>query len=1161
LKDTKVTMPDGSHKSLYDLLGGDSGGLMKLMRDGAIYWESGVLVLGTDADGTSIVQVNISFRDQAGRVLGSFGVSYDNEKHGFQRAFSFNFSNVAVRAAVQQFLMQLFGVSTLAALEQKLKQEGIQSLSEIFVGGGGQRQGGGNGNRQEGEGVGSRPTVARANRSLLDRIRERVAARREMMSSRQFMRMRDLDGPMDEWQDEPMDEEAAVSPADEPEGAPEEQEEEEDRGGGRRSLADIFGPQFMSMLRGGHINWSQGSLTLGVDAEGNSFLGVSVSFVTANNRPLGQINVAWNNKQHGFDVVMNLEFRNPEVRRAVQNLLILLLNVTDQNHDGSRVDDLERAIRGVGSDALANIQISIEKPDGSIEKVSLADMFGDEFVSMLSGARVNWNLGSVSFGRSANGDSIFQVSLPLVDASGRKLGTFSIAWDATARGFSRVFTLNLSHPAVRAAVIQFLARLLNVTDADNDGSLLDELETKLKELGPGALDKIKIRVPDPDHPGQTKEVSLGSFFGEEFLQMLSAGHIDWSSGTLSFGRSAKNELIMGISAAFRDADNKIIGHFNIAYDSSKQGIGYFLQLNFDNPAVRAAVQNFLINLLGVQDADNDGSRLDDLEAKLKDLGYGGLQSMLVDMPGGGKKSLGELLGADFFNFLNNEGRIDWNSGSVTIGTDASGKKVFQATFSFRDSLGREIGTYAVTYDDAEHGLSYTLALNMKHDKVWAAVNRMKGMINASAADALARIPVQLQAPGEQPGTTTPPTTPHPPQGYCFAAGTPVLTRSGLKPIETIQVGEEVLSYNESKTVAEWQKVVATPRSERDGLVELRLNGEILRCSNNHRFYTVNRGWVQADRLVPGDNLMDKEGRAVVVTEAAVPLDGKAPVFNLTVANNRNYFAGRGSLLVHNRKMMDPDAGGDGGYPGEDGGEGEEPVSAPASTEPPAMNLGELLGEDFLNAIAGASISREDSLLTLGTGADGKRIISAQFALFSGGRKLGTYTIGYDPDKKGLSVGYSLEMSHPLVQAAVQRFLMVLLGVDPAASNALQLLEAKLKEVTADTLTETVVTIGGQRVTLGDLLGDDFVDALENGFIDWNDGTMSFGFGADGKAYFQVSIAYRDQNGNVLGHMNIVYDSAKQGFSTTLSFNMENLFVRNAVQNLLRGLLQLPPTAS
>lgn len=91
---------------------------------------------------------------------------------------------------------------------------------------------------------------------------------------------------------------------------------------------------------------------------------------------------------------------------------------------------------------------------------------------------------------------------------------------------------------------------------------------------------------------------------------------------------------------------------------------------------------------------------------------------------------------------------------------------------------------------------------------------------------------------------------------CFAAGTPIHTKYGIKNIEDIQVGDLVLTHK-----GRFRKVLGTKVSQSNDLYELQstFNTTKLYVTGNHRMYT-NEGWVRVDELVKGKHLLASSGK-------------------------------------------------------------------------------------------------------------------------------------------------------------------------------------------------------------------------------------------------------------------------------------------------------------
>lgn len=169
---------------------------------------------------------------------------------------------------------------------------------------------------------------------------------------------------------------------------------------------------------------------------------------------------------------------------------------------------------------------------------------------------------------------------------------------------------------------------------------------------------------------------------------------------------------------------------------------------------------------------------------------------------------------------------------------------------------------------------------------------------------------------------------------CFAAGTPVTMADGTtRPIESVEVGDEVLAYDTKTGTAVAKKVTETfvHTEWKDRVSTVLVNGTI-RATANHLFY-VNGAWTRADQIEVGDALLhiapgtkggeapERTARGVGVAGMVVgfrastgepqladpaapievtsvePLAGLDTVYNLEVDELHNYFTG--GVLVHN----------------------------------------------------------------------------------------------------------------------------------------------------------------------------------------------------------------------------------------------------------------------
>jgi len=136
---------------------------------------------------------------------------------------------------------------------------------------------------------------------------------------------------------------------------------------------------------------------------------------------------------------------------------------------------------------------------------------------------------------------------------------------------------------------------------------------------------------------------------------------------------------------------------------------------------------------------------------------------------------------------------------------------------------------------------------------------------------------------------------------CFAAGTPVHTLTGLRPIESVRIGDQVLTQDTHTGALSFQPVVAAVHNKPDRLLKISLDQEVVRATGIHRFWRVGHGWVMARDLKPGDVLRALGGVARV---KAVERDRIEPVFNLAVMQAESFLVGRRGMLVHDNSLVE-----------------------------------------------------------------------------------------------------------------------------------------------------------------------------------------------------------------------------------------------------------------
>ena len=139
-------------------------------------------------------------------------------------------------------------------------------------------------------------------------------------------------------------------------------------------------------------------------------------------------------------------------------------------------------------------------------------------------------------------------------------------------------------------------------------------------------------------------------------------------------------------------------------------------------------------------------------------------------------------------------------------------------------------------------------------------------------------------------------------GNCFIAGTLVATSDGLKPIEDIEVGDEVLAYDPETGEQAYKPVVRLFRNATDKWYHVHVNKQDITCTAEHPFYVAD-----IDEFVPTKDL--KVGQSVLLADGSYAvIDGilveelrtSETTYNFEVEDYHTYYVSEYRVLVHNR---------------------------------------------------------------------------------------------------------------------------------------------------------------------------------------------------------------------------------------------------------------------
>jgi hypothetical protein len=136
---------------------------------------------------------------------------------------------------------------------------------------------------------------------------------------------------------------------------------------------------------------------------------------------------------------------------------------------------------------------------------------------------------------------------------------------------------------------------------------------------------------------------------------------------------------------------------------------------------------------------------------------------------------------------------------------------------------------------------------------------------------------------------------------CFGAGTLVRTLDGSRPIESIRVGDRVLTQDVNTGALGYQPVTVVHHNPPSPTFLIKLAGDTIVSSPFHRFWVAGKGWVMARDMKGGETLRLLGGPARVESAEPGPVQ---PVFNLDVAEAHDFFAGAAAALVHDNTLPD-----------------------------------------------------------------------------------------------------------------------------------------------------------------------------------------------------------------------------------------------------------------
>lgn len=138
---------------------------------------------------------------------------------------------------------------------------------------------------------------------------------------------------------------------------------------------------------------------------------------------------------------------------------------------------------------------------------------------------------------------------------------------------------------------------------------------------------------------------------------------------------------------------------------------------------------------------------------------------------------------------------------------------------------------------------------------------------------------------------------------CFAAGTPVHTLTGVRAIESLEVGDLVLTQDTTTGSLSFKPILVMHRNPPSTTFNITLGNTTVVSTPFHRFWKAGRGWVMARDLKQDDAIRTLGGLARVT---AIGDGSMQKVYNLDVADTASFFVGDEGILVHDNSLPSPE---------------------------------------------------------------------------------------------------------------------------------------------------------------------------------------------------------------------------------------------------------------
>uniref|UniRef100_UPI0003635C20 polymorphic toxin-type HINT domain-containing protein n=1 Tax=Paenibacillus sp. OSY-SE TaxID=1196323 RepID=UPI0003635C20 len=119
-----------------------------------------------------------------------------------------------------------------------------------------------------------------------------------------------------------------------------------------------------------------------------------------------------------------------------------------------------------------------------------------------------------------------------------------------------------------------------------------------------------------------------------------------------------------------------------------------------------------------------------------------------------------------------------------------------------------------------------------------------------------------------------------------------------KPIEDIEVGDMVLAKDDETGEMAYKEVEWLFQRDVEETYNITVGSEDITTTDEHPFWLVGKGWVEAQYLAVGDVLTTSDGKELAIEKIEVKKE-HATVYNFKVKDFHTYFVSNLGLWTHN----------------------------------------------------------------------------------------------------------------------------------------------------------------------------------------------------------------------------------------------------------------------